>query len=67
MGETAHLRYRFLRSNNVKTPLEYGFYGVLWLSEGVPYPNMGYLGGTGYIRFVTRLSRGYSDFAILLP
>ena len=26
----------------------------LWLLEGgVPYPNMGYLGGTGYIRFVT--------------
>lgn len=53
MGETAHLRYSFLCSNNVKTPLECGSYGVLWLLEGVPYPNMGYLEGTGYIRFVT--------------
>ena len=52
MGETAHLRYRFLCSNNVKNPLECGFYGVLGLFRGGSYPNMGYLGGTGDMRFV---------------
>ena len=41
--------------------------GGMVIRGGVPYLNVGYLGGTGYIRFVTRLSRVYSDFAILLP
>ena len=47
MGETAHLRYRFLRSNNVKTPLECGFYGVLWLLEGGTLPLYGVFRGYG--------------------